>query len=58
LRPRFADHDLAEIRGAFKYTGVAWGPYQTFRQLVTEDPRASTVNPMFEEVEHPGLALT
>ena len=40
LRPWFAARDLAEIRDAFAGTGVSWGPYQTFRQLVTEDPRA------------------
>jgi 2-methylfumaryl-CoA isomerase len=55
LRPWFAGHELAEIRAAFAGTGVSWGPYQTFRQLVTEDPRASTANPMFEEVEQPGI---
>jgi 2-methylfumaryl-CoA isomerase len=32
---------------------VSWGPYQTFQQLVDEDPRASTSNPLFEDVEHP-----
>jgi 2-methylfumaryl-CoA isomerase len=55
LRPWFASHDLAQIREAFAGTGVSWGPYQTFRQLVEEDPRCSTANPMFEEVEHPGV---
>ena len=39
----------------FAGTGVSWGPYQTFRQLVDEDPRCSTANPMFDEVEHPGV---
>jgi 2-methylfumaryl-CoA isomerase len=55
LRPWFASHDLAEIREAFDGTGVSWGPYQTFRQLVTDDPRVSTANPMFAEIEHPGV---
>jgi 2-methylfumaryl-CoA isomerase len=55
LRPWFASHDLAEIRTAFAGTGVSWGPYQTFRQLVTEDPRASEANPMFQRVEQPGV---
>jgi len=55
LRPWFAGHDLAAIREAFTGTGVSWGPYQTFGQLVAEDPRASVANPMFEEVEHPGV---
>jgi 2-methylfumaryl-CoA isomerase len=55
LRPWFASHDLAEIRETFAGTGVSWGPYQTFRQLVNEDPRASQANPMFEQVEQPGI---
>jgi 2-methylfumaryl-CoA isomerase len=55
LRPWFAARDLADIRRAFAGTGVSWGPYQTFRQLVTEDERCSRANPMFEAVEHPGL---
>jgi 2-methylfumaryl-CoA isomerase len=55
LRPWFAARDLAEVREAFAGTGVSWGPYQTFRQLVAEDPRASKENPMFEAVEQPGI---
>jgi 2-methylfumaryl-CoA isomerase len=55
LRPWFAQRTLAEIREAFTGTGVSWGPYQTFSQLVREDPRCSTANPMFEEIEHPGV---
>jgi 2-methylfumaryl-CoA isomerase len=55
LRPWFASRNLAAIRDAFAGTNVSWGPYQTFRQLITEDPRCSTVNPMFAEVEHPGV---
>jgi 2-methylfumaryl-CoA isomerase len=55
LRPWFEARTLAEIREAFEGTGVSWGPYQTFRQLVEEDPRCSVANPMFEEIEHPGV---
>jgi 2-methylfumaryl-CoA isomerase len=55
LRPWFASHDLSEVREIFTAAGVSWGPYQTFSQLVTEDPRCSTANPLFEEVEHPGV---
>jgi 2-methylfumaryl-CoA isomerase len=55
LRPWFAARDLAEIRQLFAGTGVSWGPYQTFSQLVAEDPRCSTDNPLFEEVDHPGV---
>jgi 2-methylfumaryl-CoA isomerase len=55
LRPWFAARDLTVIRETFAGTGVSWGPYQTFRELVTEDPRCSTANPMFAEVEQPGV---
>jgi 2-methylfumaryl-CoA isomerase len=55
LRPWFAARPLSAIREQFAGTGVSWGPYQTFRQLVDEDPRCSTRNPMFAAVEQPGI---
>jgi 2-methylfumaryl-CoA isomerase len=55
LRPWFQSRDLADIRAAFDGTGVSWGPYQTFRQLVDDDPRVSVDSGMWEEVEHPGV---
>ena len=55
LRPWFGARTLDEIREAFEDTGVSWGPYQTFRQLVEEDPRASEENPMFSRLEQPGV---
>jgi 2-methylfumaryl-CoA isomerase len=55
LRPWFASRDLATIRKEFAGTNVSWGPYQTFRQLVNEDPRCSTANPMFTQVDQPGV---
>jgi 2-methylfumaryl-CoA isomerase len=51
----FAQHDLAGVREAFDRHGVLWSSYQTPKQLVAEDPRASIANPMFAEVDHPGL---
>jgi 2-methylfumaryl-CoA isomerase len=50
-----ARHDLAQVREIFETHGVLWGPYQTVKELVAEDPRASTANPLFAEVDHPGL---
>ncbi len=55
LRPWFARKTLAEVRARLSEHGVSWGPYQTFRQLVDEDPRCSEANPMFERAEHPGV---
>jgi 2-methylfumaryl-CoA isomerase len=55
LRPWFAARTLDDVRAAFEDTGVSWGPYQTFRQLVEQDPRASDANPMFSTLEQPGI---
>ena len=55
LRPWFQTRTLAEVRDLFTGTSVSWGPYQTFRQLLDEDPRASAANPLFAEIEHPGV---
>jgi 2-methylfumaryl-CoA isomerase len=55
LRPWFEARTLQEIRAAFAGTGVSWGAYQTFSQLVREDPRCSTENEMWEVVQHPGV---
>ena len=49
------ERDLAAIREAFESHRVLWGPYQTFKQLLSEDGRASERNPLFAHVDHPGL---
>lgn len=46
---------LPSIAAAFDAQKVLWGPYQTFKELVAEDPRASSSNPLFADVEHPDL---
>ena len=46
---------LADIAAAFEGSGVLWGPYQDFGQLVAEDPRCSPANPLFATVEQPGV---
>ncbi len=55
LKPWTNARTLAEIGEIFDAHGVSWGPYQTFRQLVDDDPRCSPANPMFETVEQPGI---
>ena len=55
LAPWIAVRPLAEVARVFNEKGVLWGPYQSFKQLVAEDPRATTANPLFGEVEHPGI---
>jgi 2-methylfumaryl-CoA isomerase len=55
IRPWCLARTLAEVRTAFEGTGVCWGPYQTFRQMVEEDPRCSLANPLFAELDQPGI---
>lgn len=55
LAPWFASRDFAEVKRLLNYGGVSWGPYQSFRQLAEEDPRASPMNAMFSVIEQPGI---
>jgi 2-methylfumaryl-CoA isomerase len=55
LRPWFAERSLADVRSALDAAGACWGPYQTFAQAVSEDPRVSVENPLFDEIEQPGI---
>lgn len=50
-----AAHTLADIRTVFDRNNVCWGPYQTFTQMVHEDPRCSPENSLFRNVEQPGI---
>jgi 2-methylfumaryl-CoA isomerase len=55
LKPWVLAQTLEQVREVFDSHDVSWGPYQTFTQLVEEDPRVSTQSQMFEEVEQPGI---
>lgn len=55
IAPWVEARTLEEVREAFDEHGVAWGPYQTFRQLAAEDWRCSTENPIFHERHQPGI---
>jgi len=55
LKPWFNSRKLAAIRDALDQAGACWGPYQSFMQAVREDPRVSTQNPMFEDIDQPGI---
>ena len=55
LKPWFARRTLAEIGQVLDSAGVLWGPYQDFGQLVRDDPRCSMANPMFEQIDQPGI---
>ncbi len=55
LKPWIISRTLDEVKEIFDAHEVCWGPYQTFTELVERDPRCSTENPMFAEVEQPGI---
>jgi 2-methylfumaryl-CoA isomerase len=55
LAPWFRQRTIDDIGLAFQGTGVCWGPYQTFAQMVAGDPRCSTANPLFSLIEQPGI---
>ncbi len=55
LEPWFAARTFDAVVAALDAAGVCWGKYQTIKQLVDRDPECSTANPLFEEVEHPGI---
>jgi 2-methylfumaryl-CoA isomerase len=55
LKPWTIARTLEEIRTIFDAHDVCWGPYWTFMELVENDERCSPTNPMFQEIEQPGI---
>jgi len=48
-------HRMADVAAAFDRARVLWGPYQTFQQLVREDPRARETNPLVSRLVQRGV---
>jgi 2-methylfumaryl-CoA isomerase len=55
IAPWCAARSRDEIAAAFAGTGVLWGAFQDFVELVRHDPRCSPENPLFAQVEQPGI---
>ena len=53
--PWCAARTLDEAASGRDAEGVCWGPYRTFLELVDEDPRCSTANPLFNDLDQPGV---
>lgn len=51
----FRSTHFSDVARLFDRHRVLWGPYQSVRQLLETDPRASTANPMFSAVEQSGI---
>ena len=50
-----AERTFDEIKLAFDDSGVLWSRYQSVAEALTSDPRCSPENPMFSEIEQPGI---
>ncbi len=55
IRPWIAGRTIAEVAARFDELGVCWGRYQTFKQLVDDDPRCSVDGGLFREVDQPQI---
>lgn len=55
LESWFATCPYNEMVKAFEANGVCWGPYQSFREMVENDPDCSEENPLFAMIEQPGI---
>ena len=55
LRPWFAAHTVAEAAAALADAGVLEGEFQTFDELVNNDPWCSLENPLFGEIDQQGV---
>jgi 2-methylfumaryl-CoA isomerase len=47
--------DIEEVTRRFASTAVCWSPYRDTAGMLAEDPRASTTNPLFAHLAHPGV---
>jgi 2-methylfumaryl-CoA isomerase len=50
-----AARPFAEVAETFNNHGVCWGLYQSFLEMVRNDPRCSTANPVFQKIETEGV---
>lgn len=55
LEPWFAERDFDPLIQQLESAGVCWGKYQTVSELVHSDIDCSTDNPLFEQIEQPGV---
>jgi len=52
-----AARPLADVARAFDAAGVLWSPYQTFKQLMRQDARATAANPIMRRIQQDGIGL-
>jgi len=55
MAPFFAARRVEDFAKDFDRAGITWSQFRSFAQAVQEDPDVSTQNPMFAEIDQPGL---
>ncbi|WP_425091181.1 CoA transferase [Tropicimonas sp. S265A] len=55
LKPWFAARGADEIGKTFDAAGLTWSEFRDFGRAVREDPDLSSQNPMFQDLDQPGL---
>ena len=55
LAPWIAVRDYRDLVECFQNADVCFGPYQSVRQLLREDPEAQTTNPLFSAQDQSGI---
>jgi 2-methylfumaryl-CoA isomerase len=55
VEPWVAARPLAEVEAALRAGGVLFAPYRTVREALEDDPALVRENPLFEEVDQPGI---
>jgi 2-methylfumaryl-CoA isomerase len=55
IEPWFAARDYEQACARLDENSVCYGPYQSFREMVEQDPDCSGDNPMFGMVRQPGI---
>lgn len=55
LKPWFAARAVADFEDAFNASGMTWSVFRSFAEALERDPDLSTDNPMFTELEQPGI---
>jgi 2-methylfumaryl-CoA isomerase len=53
--PWFAARRVADFAAAFDRAGVTWSVFRSFARALAEDPDLSTDNPLFAEIDQPGI---
>ncbi|MCX7644894.1 MAG: CoA transferase [Rhodobacteraceae bacterium] len=55
LAPFFAARRVEDFAADFDRAGLTWSEFRSFARAVREDPDLSPANPMFAEIDQPGI---